>query len=389
MYTFVGAMVFVSTLWWAWALYACIRTSISVPFLTHDRSPEPTSWPRVSLIIAARNEELEIEHAVRTRLADDYPNLQVVLVNDRSTDATKSICDRLALEDSRVRVVHITELPEGWLGKLHAMHQGVCVADGEWLLFSDADVVFAPQTLRRSIARCEHEQRDHLAILPTFHHHGLAIDAVMNTFLHILVIGGRLWEVTNPASRVAVGGGMFNLVRRTAYDKTPGLEWLRMEIADDVALGQMLKRHGARPLVLNAVGAVSLHFYRTLGEMAYGVEKSGFAVIARFSILRLIAVSVLGIVFELGCFLGITSTDHSIRLVGVLGTTLAIVALVFLARWMQRSVVAAFLFPFGLMTLIVMLFRSAWLVGRRGGVAWRSTLYPVEPLRAGSRIELI
>ncbi len=388
MWTAVAAVSVLSSLWWAWSLYAMARTHRALPWLSDDRSPPPQAWPRVSVIVAARNEEHDLERGIRTRLADDYPDLQIVLVEDRSTDATPAIADRLASADPRVKVVHLTELPEGWLGKLHAMHRGVLEADGEWLLFSDADVEFAPGALRRAIARCEHGPHDHMSVIPEFRQHGLAIDATLDVFCHILVAGGRLWQVPDPSTRAAVGGGMFNLVRRAAFDRTPGFDWLRLEIADDVALGQMLKRHGARPIVMNAVGDVALNFYRSVGEMAWGLEKSGFAVVGRFSYVALALGSALGVAAHGGFFAGFTHPAPWVRVLSLatLGVALATQAL--LARATRRSIVPALLFPFGMLSMVLMMLRSGWLVWRRGGVEWRGTLYKVSELRAGARIEL-
>ncbi len=384
----IASVCVLSALWWAWSLYAMVRTTRALPMLTEDRSPDPPRWPRVSVIVAARNEEHDLERGIRTRLADDYPDLQIVLVEDRSTDATPTIADRLAASDSRIKVVHVTELPSGWLGKLHAMHRGVEAADGEWLLFSDADVEFAPMTLRRSTARCEREGSDHMAVIPEFREHGLAIDATLDVFCHILVAGGRLWSVPDPTSRAAVGGGMFNLVRRTAFDRTPGFEHLRLEIADDVALGQMLKRHGARPIVMNAVGAVTLNFYRTLGEMAWGLEKSGFAVIGRFSYLALFAGCTLALTLHTGFFAGFAHPAEWVRALAVATLLVAVVVQWMLSRATRRALLPALLFPFGMASFAAMVLRSGWLAWRRGGVLWRGTLYSVEELRAGRRITL-
>ena len=384
----IGLVCGVSALWWLWSLYALVRSVRALPSLPDDRSPAPAQWSRVSLIVAARNEARDLERGVRTRLADDYPNLQVVIVEDRSTDDTPAIADRLARDDARVKVVHLTELPDGWLGKLYAMHRGVAVADGAWLLFSDADVEFAPGTLRRALARCEHEGRDHLAVIPQFAEHGLAVDATLDTFCHLLFASGRLWRVSDPTSSAAVGGGMFNLVRRSVYDRTPGFEWLRREIADDIALGQMLKKHGARPLVMNAVGAVKLEFYKDLGEMAYGLEKSAFAVMARFSYAMLAVVVVVSMVAEAGLFAGFAHPSAAVRLVAGAALATACAHQVMLARWTARSVLPALLFPFGMASMMFMAARSGWLAWRRGGIAWRGTLYRIDDLRAGRRIEV-
>lgn len=388
MWTAVAVLSVVSALWWAWSLYAMVRSHLTLPWLAHDRSPPPASWPRVSVIVAARNEERDLERGIRTRLADDYPDLQIVIVEDRSTDATPAIADRLADADPRIKVVHVTELPAGWLGKLHAMHRGVEAADGAWLLFSDADVEFAPGALRRAIARCEHGAHDHMSVIPEFREHGLAIDATLNVFCHCLVAGGRLWQVPDPTSRAAVGGGMFNLVRRTAFDRTPGFEWLRLEIADDVVLGQMLKRHGARPIVMNAVGEVALNFYRSLGEMAWGLEKTGFTVMGQFSYAVLLLGSLFGVTAHAGFFAGLAHPTPWVRALSLATLVMAVTMQVLLARSTRRSLLPALLFPFGMASMAAMALRSGWLVWRRGGVEWRGTLYNVSELRAGSRIEL-
>src|SRR6185503_6720653 len=114
----------------------------TMPVLARQRSPDPPRWPKLSIIIPACNEAASIEAAVTSRLAQDYPDFEVCVIDDRSTDGTGAIVDRLAEGDPRVRAVHITELPEGWLGKVHALHRGVSIATGEWLLLSDADVHF-------------------------------------------------------------------------------------------------------------------------------------------------------------------------------------------------------------------------------------------------------
>jgi len=144
----------------------------TMPVLARQRSPDPPRWPKLSIIIPARNEAASIEAAVTSRLAQDYPDFEVCVIDDRSTDGTGAIVDRLAEGDPRVRAVHITELPEGWLGKVHALHRGVSIATGEWLLLSDADVHFAPATLRRAIAHAEARGFDFVGVFPTMWHRG-------------------------------------------------------------------------------------------------------------------------------------------------------------------------------------------------------------------------
>lgn len=388
MLLFLSVLCGMSLLWWGWTLYAVLRSRAAIEALRKDQSPEPPRWPLVCLVIAARDEEGDLERSVTTRLADDYPNLQVIIVNDRSTDRTAEIADRLARQDPRVKAVHIKELPAGWLGKVHAMCQGVAIAEGEWLLFSDADVEFAPGTLRRAIARCEHEGRDHLAVLPEIREHGLFLNAAMDIFCQFNIAAGRPWQVPDPRTRAALGGGMFNLVRRSAYDRTPGLPWLRLEIADDFALAQMLKQHGARSLVMDGVGAVILDFYRDLGEMARGTEKSGYAVIGHFNPAILIVTCVILLVTQVGFLAGFLHPALWVKLLAAGTLAIAGVAQALMAKWMKRSVLPALLFPIGILLITWMFLRSGILVWQRGGVAWRSTVYSVRELRNGSRVIL-
>ncbi|MFO0601676.1 MAG: glycosyltransferase [Polyangiales bacterium] len=373
---------------WALSFTAVVKTIRAVPSLRDDHSPEPARWPRVSLVVPARDESRDLERAVRSRLADDYPDLQVIVVDDRSTDGTGAIADRLAADDPRVRAIHVTALPPGWLGKLHALDRGAAAADGDWLLFSDADIEFAPGTLRRTVALCEARGLDHLTVLPSFRRNGLLVDAAIHAFARSLVVLGRLWAVPDMSSRVAVGGGIFNLVRRSALARTPGFEHLRLEIADDVALAQMLKRAGARPAVVNAVGFVTLDFYQSLGEMAWGLEKNLFAVVARFRLWPLALVTVVGLATTFGFLAGFAHPDAWVRALAAAALALSIAEQWAISRWAGRSPLPGFLFPFGQLAILAMAWRSAWRTLRRGGVSWRDTVYSIDELRAGSRLEL-
>lgn len=369
------------------SLYAVLRSRMSVPRIRDVTAPSPPRWPLVSLIVPARDEAEAIEGATRSRLAQDYPALEIVLVDDRSTDDTPAIIDRLAADDPRVTAVHLTDLPDGWLGKLHALDQGVRRARGEWLLFTDADVNFAPDTLRRAVAWCEHGGFDHLAVLPDFNPQSPMLDACLDILVGGLVVGGRLWAVSDPTSSAAVGGGLFGLVRRSAFDRTGAFESLRMEVVDDIALGQLLKASGARPTVLNASGCVSLDFYRTLGELSRGLEKSTFPVIARFSVARLIAMVAAMVYAETGSWLvAALSPDRAARALGLAAALTMLTTSLVLARWLGRSLWPTVLKPVASLVFAAMLLRAGLTAWRRGSVEWRGTRYSLDSLREGQRV---
>ncbi len=259
------AYVIVGCLYWLANLVLVVRVVRRVPQLADTAVERSGAWPRVSQIVPACNEAESIEAAIRSRLAEGYPDTQLVLVEDRSDDGTAAIVDRLAADDRRIRVVHLRDLPDGWLGKVHALHSGVREADGEWLLFSDADVHLAPGALCRAVNYAEQHRLDHLAVLPELWPTTFLLDAVLATFVRIFCLITRMWSLTGPRWRTPLGIGAFNLVRRSAFERTAGFEWLRLEVVDDLGLAQMLHATGASGGIAGGRGLVGLRWYRTLG----------------------------------------------------------------------------------------------------------------------------
>ena len=376
--------------YWLWAAYAMLRVSRDIPRLSEVAPPDPPRWPRLSVIIPAANEADKIEAAARTLLAEDYPDLQIILVDDRSTDSTGEIIDRLASGDRRARAIHITTLPDGWLGKVNALQAGLGQATGEFVLFTDADIHFARGTLRKAVAYAVQERLDHLAAFPELWPTTVLLDAVIAAFIRQLFSLSRPWAVSDQKSRAFCGIGAFNLVRRAALDATPGLEWLRMETGDDMALGLLMKRSGARCGVIAAFGYLGLVWYRSIGEMARGSER-GWATVLGFSFARAIVVALVMAGLELGPFLALVPlATEEFRMIGYGGiaVTAAYLATVFQAsRWAGwRRLLPGLAGPLTAPLMAAMVLRSAWLGRRRGGVVWRGTLYTDDQLRAGSRI---
>jgi hypothetical protein len=367
-------------------LYALIRTIRSVRPL-----PAPgarVAWPRVSIVVPACNEADTLRDATRTKLASDYPNLEVVVVDDRSTDGTSEIADALAAEDRRVRVVHVRELPDGWLGKIHALARGVEVATGELLLFSDADVRMAPDLLRRAIAVAEDERLGFLALFPQILSSGPLIDVAMSGMLRQLVVAGRPWKVPDPRSTVSVGSGVFNLARRADFERTPGFAWLKLETVDDVAFGQMMKASGARCAVRSAGDRLSLHFYRSLGEFLRGIEKNGYSVLGMLRLHLAALVAALVLLVEVGPFVGVVwpGAPPVARVVG--GAALLVTSIVQggIAAWAKRDVLPAVVPLFGPLVCLFGMVRAVVLAHARGGVTWRGTKYSLPALREGLRV---
>ncbi len=367
----------------AGALFANLRRTrqlLDVPLDERDH------WPRVSLIVPARDEAATLEAATLRKLADGYPDLELVLVDDRSTDGTSELVDRLADADPRVRTVHLNRLPDGWLGKLHALDQGVRAATGEWLLFSDADVHFEPDTVRRAVGFCLRERRDVLAMLPHIRPVSLLLDAALAIFLRLVVLGYRTAAVEDDEHPYGAGSGSFTLVRRRAYDRTPGFRAIRMEVADDLNLGLLLKAAGARCALLDGVGSASVEFYPSLGALFRGAEKNGFAVMGRCSVL-LTWLGALGLLlFELAPLLALLLPGPGwLRVTGGIALLLATAATLAATRWNDRPLLPALLWPVGSVLFCAVMFRAGWIGWRLGGLRWRDTLHSTAELRAAAR----
>lgn len=247
--------------------------------------------PKVSVIVAARNEARKIEVALQSILAQDYPNLEFIVVDDRSTDETGSILDRLTNKDARVRVVHITELPKGWLGKNHAQHFGAERATGELILFTDADVVMERSVISRAVAWLHRERIDHLAITPQLQMPGLLLGMFGGAFGLFFGLYAKPWKARDPKSPRHIGIGAFNLVRTEAYRAIGGHRAIAMRPDDDMKLGKLLKKCGFHQDLVRSDGLITVEWYSSMGELVRGLEKNVFAGV-EYSLTAVVASSI-------------------------------------------------------------------------------------------------
>jgi glycosyltransferase involved in cell wall biosynthesis len=351
----------------------------------------PAARGSLSVIIPARNEGPGVAAGLRSLLASKGVDLEVIAVDDRSTDETGTAMDAL-LKASReagvtYAVEHVQDLPAGWLGKPHGMARGAALATGEWLLFTDADVVFAEDTLARALAWLEREGGDHLLVVPTVMARS-AGEAMMLPFLHVLSIWGpRLWRVADPRSRDAVGVGAFNLMRRSTYEAVGGWERLRMEVIEDLRMGYLIKQAGFASRVVTGRNLVRIRWAHGAWGVVANLTKNVFAAF-RFriglSIAGAVAIAVMCLLPFVGIVLG-ASWDRA-WLWPSLASLVALAALYWRYRrfadpngpltmlWLLTFPAAALLFVYAMM-------RSTVLTLVRGGVVWRGTFYPLRELR--------
>jgi glycosyltransferase involved in cell wall biosynthesis len=359
-----------------------------------DRNPVlPSGNPRVSIIVPARNEEETIEEALCTLLALDYDNYEVIAVNDRSTDRTGEIMERVSQNahpvaqnatrmEHPLRVIHHTALPPGWLGKTHAMWTAANQASGEWLLFTDADVMFKPDSLRRALSYAGAEPADHVVLFPRMIMKRPGEYMMIAFFQTMFMFGHRPWKVADPSTDDHMGVGAFNLVRRRVYDSVGTYEALRMEVLDDMKLGKVVKNAGFAQRNVFGGDLISIRW----GHGAFGIvnnlTKNFFAVLSFQSWRTLL--SAFGLAFiNLGPFLGISLAHGWERF--PFAIALGSLLLIYVGMSWRSSVPPYYflLHPFSTALFIYTLLRSMSLTLWNDGIVWRGTKYPLEELRKG------
>ncbi|HET9304541.1 MAG TPA: glycosyltransferase family 2 protein [Candidatus Sulfotelmatobacter sp.] len=359
-----------------------------------DRNPvSPSGNPRVSIIVPARNEEEIIEQALNTLLALDYDNYEVIAVNDRSTDRTGEIMERISQNvhplaqnatktGPSLRVIHHNELPPGWLGKTHAMWTAANQATGDWLLFTDADVLFKPDSVRRALAYAESEPADHVVLFPRMIMKRPGEYMMIAFFQTMFMFGHRPWKVADPSTDDHMGVGAFNLVRRRVYDAVGTYEALRMEVLDDMKLGKVVKKAGFAQRNVFGGDLISIRWAHGALGVVNNLTKNFFAVLS-FQWWRTL-ISAFGLAFlNYGPFLGIWLAHGWARV--PYAVALGSMFLIYIGMSWRSSVPPYYflLHPVSTTLFIYTLLRSMLLTLWNDGIVWRGTKYPLEELRKG------
>jgi len=338
--------------------------------------------PRVSILFSALDEAEKLPAALASFLAQDYPNYEVVAVDDRSEDATGKILDAAARGNSHLKVVHVTSLPAGWLGKPHGLQQAFEHSTGEWLVLTDADVRFAPDVLRTTIALAEEKYWDHLTLLCHVEMFTMGEKITMTFFAMAFLLGFRPWRTCDPKSSVYVGVGAFQLIRRSAYEKMGTHRRLAMEVVDDVKVGKLVKRAGLRSGVAKAGRAVSLHWHSGLANIVRGTTKNFYAATGFRVWTVCLQVAAMMIMFVVP-WVALPFVHGWARIFAATAMVLPMLAQVGSALEFEESPFYAITQPLGALIFVWMMVRSMIVTLRQGGIFWRGTFYPIEELKRG------
>lgn len=355
---------------------------LHLPWIKDFAPVTDADCPRISLVFAARDEEEKLPAALATLGAIDYPHLEIVAVDDRSQDATGAILDQFARTHDRFRAVHVAALPGGWLGKPHALQKAYESSTGEWLLFTDADVRFAPDVLRRAVAVAGQRNLDHLTLFGDVEMVGFWETVLITFFGLAFHIATDPYRVSNPHSRAYVGIGAFQLIKRSAYEACGMHRRLAMEVVDDMKLGKLVKQAGLRSGVGVAQESVVVRWHAGLGNLIRGVTKNFFAGVGYR--LPFVIVAIAGLLaMNVAPFLGVIWGHGWVRVLAGIAVAIALGFHAAVDIVMRVSPLYALTHPLGAVLFSYMLLRSTVVTLWHGGVTWRGTFYRLEELRRG------
>lgn len=341
--------------------------------------PRENGYPSLTVVLPARNEGRGVGTGVRSVLENGYPGgLEVVAVDDRSTDETGLILASLAREHEDLKVLDVRSLPAGWLGKTHALYVGAMEAGGEWLLFCDADVRLAPGCLARAITYARRNGLDHLTLSPEVLSRGTLLGAFVATFALIFTLVARPWLAKDPRREEHVGVGAFNLVRREAYLAAGTHRAIALRPDDDMKLARLVKGRGFRQDVASGLGLVRVEWQPSLRGAIRGLEKNAYAA-SDYRLGPLAGGSLLLILTGVLPFVGLGVARGAARAACLGGV--ALIYAMYRRSGSERPLLHAALHPLNVSLFVYAVLRSAYRAISTGFIEWRGTRYPLEELR--------
>ncbi len=339
---------------------------------------------QLTVIVPARNEEECIKGTLASLIASTGIRLQVIAIDDRSTDDTGRImelCAKHTVSAScrhSLEVLHLHDLPAGWLGKTHAMHRAVEGARAPLLLFTDADVMFAPDALQRAVDHLLFNKLDHLVLVPSLISKGITESATLALIHSLTQWFTHFWKVSHSEAKDFLGLGGFNLIRADVYRQLGGFSRLRLEVIEDMSLGWMVKRAGYRCEVTVGLGLVNIPWIDGPFGIIRNIEKNGFSLF-RYRI-WLCMVALLGLLVDIFVPLLAIATGGWSLAAGLL--TYFAIGVIYHSNRRINAVTpaAALLFAPCAAVLSYAFARSMVLALINDGITWRETHYPLKDL---------
>ena len=363
------------------AAFDLLRGNRTITALRDVTSAAEKTLPRVSIIIPARNEQRNIHEALQSLLELNYPDYELIVIDDRSEDDTGRILDEMAIASARLQVIHLEHLPSGWLGKNHALWVGSRTASGELFLFTDADIFMEPSILSRAVTFLERNSLDHLAATPSMRMPTVFLAMFGAAFIIFFSLFARPWKAKDAGSRCHIGIGAFNLVKARTYRLVGGHATIRLRPDDDIKLGKIIKMNGFRQDVVYAPDFLAVEWYASLQEVIKGLEKNAFSG-ADYNVPLVLFGSLFHLVCSIWPFMAIFFTDGAVQ--GLYLATVVLITVVFVdsARFNHVKAWHGVGYPLATLLFVYILLRTMLLNIVQGGIYWRGTFYSLQELKS-------
>lgn len=338
------------------------------------------TMPLISVLIPARNEEEMIERCASSLLKSDYPNLEIIILDDNSSDRTYEIIRRLSRSHKNLQVLKGQELPSGWNGKNWACHQLAHAAKGDWFLFTDADTYHSPNSISTALETAKKSRSSFVTAIP-----GLIMktwaEKLILPVIHFAFIALLPYNLINFSknSRVAIGIGPFLFIQRKCFFSCGGFEAIKTEILDDMALARRVKQNKAKMAVIDGTEIVKVRFYTCFKEVWSGFSKNAFQAIGS-SPHFLFGISVACyflFVYPYFCLGTAIYYGQSVTLPFIQVFIVSVIKLALSTRF-KTSIAYSLLHPFMIILTLLILFNSFRLTLFGKKIEWKERLYPVK-----------
>lgn len=337
--------------------------------------------PKVSVIIPACNEVATIEPALKSILAMDYADLEVIAVNDRSVDRTGAVLKQIQKQYPGLQIYDISDLPEGWLGKNHALQHGAEQARGEYLLFTDADIIMEKSSLARAMNHMLENRLDHMSMFFKNIAPGGLLNALILDAGGVLLLWLKPWKAKDPNSKRYMGVGAFNLVKSTVYRAIDGHKTIAMHPIDDVMLGKMIKHSGFSQDCLLGHNFIQAEWYVTVCEFINGLMKNTFA-FYNYNMANVLLGVLIVVIMSILPLLAFFFTSGITR--GLFGAAVMVRILSF-ANGFSKTGINPWYSIWSLFTPFVYIYitlKAAVTTEINRGIIWRGTYYSLDELKA-------
>ena len=385
------------SLFWLFAietLLGAILASLTFLFFLYFRrlsaeSLPDSELPFISVIVPARNEEGKIGRCIESLAKQDYPNFEVIVVDDRSQDRTGAIIQELAVKYGNVKCINGKEAPPGWIGKCSALVQAVKHANGKWYLFTDADTCHTPESLRYAISYAIRHKAELISFMPVQELGSFWERAVMPVLLGSFLCGDPLNTINEHTNERAYAYGQYILVQKDVYESVGGHDSVHGQILDDISFARVVKSHGHHILSADGRLLYKVRMYTDLESLWQGWTKNLYALIEcnliyLFTVIILLNTAILGPFISTGIVFSkylAHESDTGLALMSVL--TVCQFALLF--SWYRRCSEHYrgvdwrhfFLLPFGSLAVTALYLHSAYLVHSGVKVSWKGRRYTV------------